>query len=443
MVYRQVNECYREQYDSLMSSGLYDKLTHRELLVSHSETDKAVVFEKSYKVIRPDLVPLISYPYEWCFGQLKDAALTTLNIHRLALDCGMILKDASAYNIQFIRGKAVLIDTLSFDFYKEGEPWVAYGQFCRHFLAPLMLMVHTDVRLSQLLKVYIDGIPLDLASKLLGGKGGFAAKAHIKWHAKSIAKHDNAGASGQVSKHKMSISKFKMTAMIDSLISIVSKMKLHGIITEWGDYYSRTNYSDSAAEDKKSIVSGYLKQASPSVTWDLGANDGTYSKLALTGENSFVAAFDIDPVAVERNFSNVKSTGINMLPLLLDLTNPSPSIGFASKERGSLDTRQKPDCVLMLAVIHHLAISNNLPLRNIAEWLATLCEHLIIEFVPKSDSQVQVMLATRDDIFHDYTIDGFEIAFKTYFDTADKKPVANSERFMYLMKRREDIIESA
>ena len=179
---------------------------------------------------------------------------------------------------------------------------------------------------------------------------------------------------------------------------------------------------------------------SPSVTWDFGANDGTYSRLVLLGnDDSFVAAFDIDPVAVERNHSAVRQSGENMLPLLLDLTNPSPSIGFACCERGSLESRQKPDCILMLAVIHHLAISNNLPLGKLAQWMASLCANLIIEFVPKSDSQVKVLLATRDDIFPDYTEAGFQGAFGEWFDVVQKRRVAESERAVYLLKRKQGV----
>jgi hypothetical protein len=434
---RQVNSCYQKQYDTLMSCGLYDELVKKKLLISHTETDEKIIYGQAYKVIESELVPLISYPYEWCFGQFKDAALCTLQIHRKALEHGMILKDASAYNIQFMCGKAIHIDTLSFDFYKEGEPWVAYGQFCRHLLAPLFLMAYTDIRLSQLMRIYIDGIPLDLASKLLKGKSGFAVKSHIHWHAKSVVKHGQAGQSANTSTRQMKISKFQMTAMIDSLIRIVEKLELRGVQTEWGDYYAHTNYSDSAADSKKSIVADYLNSLSPAVTWDFGANDGTYSRLALTDANKFVVSFDIDPIAVERNHTAVRYSGENMLPLLLDLTNPSPAIGFANRERGLLITRQKPDCILMLAVIHHLAISNNLPLGMIAEWLASLSENLIIEFVPKSDSQVKVLLATRDDIFPDYTEQGFEAAFGKWFDVVEKKQVAESERAVYLMKGRE------
>ncbi len=228
-----------------------------------------------------------------------------------------------------------------------------------------------------------------------------------------------------------------MISMIDSMIRTVEKLHLRNIETEWGDYYARTNYSSQAAESKKAIVGGYLASVSPVVTWDFGANDGTYSRLACAGGGGrFVAAFDLDFVAVERNHAAVRRSGENMLPLLLDLTNPSPAIGFAGRERAALPTRQRPDCILMLAVIHHLAISNNLPLGMIAAWLASLTDSLVIEFVPKTDSQAQILLATREDIFPDYTEQGFEEAFGKYFDTAEKKRVSHSERAVYLMRRK-------
>ena len=449
-LFRQINNCYKEQYRAFINTGLKSKLVESGLIIPYREVDATGLDERAFLVIEPDLIPLISYPYEWSFGQIKDAALTTLRIHQSALENGMILKDASAYNIQFSSGKAIHIDTLSFDFYKDGEPWVAYAQFCKHFLAPLFLMVYTDIRLSQLLRVYIDGIPLDLASKLLKGKGGFAVKAHIHWHAKSVIKHGQdgatevAGADGmpgkKVTNRITPVSKFKMMAMIEQLIGIVSKLELKNVVTEWGTYYSNTNYTDLAADNKKSIVTGYLSDISPGITWDFGANDGTYSRLALAGANgnkNFVAAFDIDPIAVERNYSVVKHSGENMLPLLLDLANPSPGIGFANKERSELSIRQRPDCILMLALIHHLTISNNLPFGLIAGWLATFCDNLIIEFVPKSDSQVQVLLATRDDIFHDYNESTFEAEFGKFFNIKEKKTLADSDRVLYLMHRRQ------
>ena len=170
-LYRQVNVTYRKNYDHLMKSGLYASLSSEGLLVSHEESDQAPSDqEKAYKVIQPERLPFISFPYEWCFSQYRDAALCTLQIMKLALEKDMVLKDASAYNIQFHHGKPILIDTLSFEKYQEGAPWVAYRQFCQHFLAPLALMAYTDIRLSQLMRIYIDGIPLDLTSSLVASK---------------------------------------------------------------------------------------------------------------------------------------------------------------------------------------------------------------------------------------------------------------------------------
>jgi hypothetical protein len=431
IILRQVNMCYKAQYDALMAK-LYGSLTAEGLLIEHVELNQSLEDENAYRLIQPVQIPFISYPYEWSFGQLKDAALTTLRIHRAALDQDMILKDASAYNIQFLKCRPVLIDTLSFDFYQPGSPWPAYGQFCRHFLAPLMLMAYKDLRLNQLMRVYIDGIPLDLASTLLKGKGGFAARQHIHWHAQSTRRHGQDG-KGQV--RKITISKFSHTALIDSLIRIVEKMRLKGVETEWGNYYAHTNYSDTAAESKEKLVASFLSAISPQTTWDLGANDGRYSRLALESGGS-VVAFDVDPIAVERSYHAAKAASESMLPLVLDLTNPSPAMGFANRERIGIADRQRPDCVLMLAVIHHMVISNNLPQPMLAEWLASITRNLIIEFVPKEDSQVCTLLATRDDIFTDYTKDGFERAFSGWFDILRQDPVEGSKRTLYLMRTK-------
>ncbi len=433
-LFRQVNTCYQKQYDALMQSGLYGELTKAGDLISHTEVDEAPLSGEMYRMIRPQRVAMISYPYEWSFGMLKDAAIATLRVHRAALDKGMILKDASAYNIQFVEGRATLIDTLSFDFYAEGQPWIAYGQFCRHFLAPLLLMANVDIRLNLLLRDWIDGIPLDLAAKLLGGKGGLFAKQHIAWHAKAVQKHDEDGKK-QTSSRTVKLPLASQIAMIESMMRGVERLSLANVQTEWGDYYENTNYSEQAAAKKQSLVSEFLEQCAPKTAWDVGANDGRFSRLALECGAS-VVALDVDPLAVESGYLWVKRAKKPLLPLLCDLTNPSPAIGFACAERTSIFDRQKPDCILALAVIHHLAISNNLPLPMIAAWLASMTDTLIIEFVPKADSQVALLLKTRDDIFPEYTEDGFEAAFSAYFSIARKEPVSDSERTLYLLKKR-------
>lgn len=435
VLFRQVNRKYEGEYARLLESGLYEKLVKAGLLIPHTEVDQEPAErESALKVIQPERVAFISYPYEWSFGQLKDAALATLSIQKRALKLGMSLKDASAYNIQFVRGKAALIDTLSFEVYKEGQPWVAYRQFCQHFLAPLALMALKDVRLGQLLRVYIDGVPLDLASGLLPGKTrvDFGLLTHIHLHASAQKKY----AGEEIKSRRGSMSKQALTGLIESLESTVKKLEWKPGGTEWGNYYDITNYSDAAFEHKKQLVADWTKRINPSQVWDLGANNGVFSRLASEG-TPYVVSWDIDPTAVEQNYRQVKTEkNEKLLPLLLDLTNPSPAIGWANRERESFGERGPADLVLALAVIHHLAISNNVPLLQLADFFAQTGRWLVIEFVPKPDSQVQKLLASREDIFPSYTREGFEAAFKMRFKIREAVDVNESQRVLYLMESK-------
>ncbi len=436
-LYRQVNRAYAAEYDRLMASGLYEKLVKAGLLVPHREVDLPPAGpELAYKVIQPERVPFISYPYEWSFSQLKDAALATLSLQRRALKAGMSLKDASAYNIQFVNGKPALIDTLSFESYQEGQPWVAYCQFCQHFLAPLALMARRDIRLGQLLRVYIDGIPLDLASRLLpfGTRFNFGLLSHIHLHAKAQASFSGKGIPSP--RPGAGMSKQALTGLIDSLEAAVRKLDWTPAGTEWGNYYAITNYSDAAFEHKKELVAEWSARLRPAVVWDLGANNGVFSRQAGAAA-ACVVSFDIDPAAVEQNYRQVREAKEkNILPLVLDLTNPSPAIGWHNRERESLGQRGPADMVLALALIHHLAISNNVPLPQLAQFFAEMGRWLVIEFVPKSDSQVQKLLQSRVDIFPHYVREDFEQAFQQYFKIEASLPLRESERTLYLMERR-------
>lgn len=434
LIYRQVNRIYKDNYDHLINSGLYETLVDSELLIPHNEV--AIDYlepEEAYKTIKPEKLAYISYPYEWCFSQLKDAALTTLEIQKKAFGFGMSLKDSSAYNIQFRRGKPILLDTLSFEKY-QGGPWVAYRQFCQHFLAPLTLMSYRDIRLNQLLRIYIDGIQLDLASLLLPFRTRFkfSVLSHIHLHAKSQKYYS----SKTVTTRKNNISRMSFLGLVDSLESAVRKLNWQAQGTEWADYYNGTNYSSDAFQNKKQIVADFLNNINPKNIWDLGANDGTFSRIA-SDKGIPTISFDIDPAAVEKSYLKcVKIGETNILPLVLDLTNPSPSIGWSNQERMSLLERGPVDTVLALALIHHLAISNNLPFNKIANFLKNICKSLIIEFVPKNDSQVKKLLSTREDIFPHYTQRIFEGEFGKYFDIHKSVNIHNSDRILYLLKKR-------
>lgn len=436
-LYRQVNVGYREHYDQLISSGLYRDLVDRGDLIPHEEASAASSdAAAAYRILRPEKVPFISYPYEWSFSQLQDAALATLRIQKRALESDMTLKDASAYNIQFRNGKPVCIDTLSFERYHEGRPWVAYRQFCQHFLAPLALMSHTDIRLHRLLKDYIDGIPLDLARALLAWRSRWRPSLlfHISLHAHAQSRF----AGSRIDRKEVSagFSRRAMMGLIDGLMNAVNGLKLNLRSTEWSHYYEQTNYSESALDHKKSLVSELVREAGSGQVWDLGANTGLFSRV-VAAQGRQTIAFDLDPLAVELNYRQcVKDRESRLLPLVLDLTNPSPALGWANRERDSLMERGPAGAVLALALVHHLAIANNVPLSSVAEFFATLSPWLIIEFVPKSDGQVQRLLASREDIFADYTRDGFEAAFSSLFEIERAIPVQESERVIYLMRRR-------
>lgn len=436
-IHRQISQAYQEHYDFLIESGLYSALIGDGSLIRHDEiaANGSAVTESVYKVIRPELVPFISYPYEWSFSQLKDAALLTLDVQQTALAHGMCLKDASAYNVQFVRGKPIFIDTLSFERYIEGKPWVAYRQFCQHFLCPLALMSYVDVRCGQLLKNYIDGIPIDLTARMLPLKSRFkwSLFAHIYLHASAQQRHaDNAMSSGV--NGKGNLSKSRLSALVSSLRNSVGKLVWQVNGTEWGDYYENTNYTERSAQHKAAIIEGYLKQEKPKILWDLGANTGAYSRIA-SNKGVCVVSFDVDPGAVEANYTQCReSHSVALLPLLMDLTNPSPAIGWDNRERMTLLERGPADMVFALALIHHLAISNNVPLLMIAGFFSRICRSLVIEFVPKSDSQVQRLLATRTDIFGQYNQHTFEAVFKEYFEIIDSCALTESKRTMYLMR---------
>jgi hypothetical protein len=436
-LYRQVNAASAGDLQLLEESGLYRALVDEGLLVRYDEVplDLAMT-DEAVRVIAPETVPFVSYPYEWCFSQLKDAALATLRIQELALERGMGLKDASAYNIQFHHGRPLLIDTLSLTAYREGEPWVAYRQFCQHFLAPLALMAYRDVRLASLLRTHLDGLPLDLAASLLPLRTRFrpGLAMHLHAHAASQKKHEQSRAPAR----KTRVSRRGLTGIIENLRGTIQSLEWKSGRTEWGAYYSDTNYTDEALARKRDKVGAFLEQTGAESVWDLGANNGFFSRVASDRQIDTIA-FDIDPVAVETNWREVRDKREEfLLPLRMDLTNPSPALGWDHAERDALLARGPAQAVLALALVHHLAISNNVPLDRLASFLARAGRWLIVEFVPKSDSQVQRLLATREDVFPRYTPEGFEDAFRNRLEIVRAEPIEGSERTLYLMRARDE-----
>ncbi len=434
-IYRQVNQAYRLDYDRKVESGLARTLIDEGWLVPHREVDESPSDPTSaYKVLRAERIPFISYPYEWCFGQLKAAALLTLGLQRRSLAHGMSLKDASAFNVQFLGGRPIFIDALSFEAYREGEPWVAYRQFCQHFLAPLALMSRVDPRLNQLFRPSLDGVPLDLAARLLPFRSRLDPRLLIHVHLHARAQRAYGGEAGRVAPR--SFPRRALLGLIDSLENAIGSLRWEPGGTEWADYYDATNYTKGSADQKARLVAEFLDLDRPSTVWDLGANTGRYSRLAAD-RGARTVAFDVDPSCVERNNRRVVDHAEpNLLPLWMDLMNPSPSLGWDHRERLSLEGRGPCDLAMALALVHHLAIGQNVPLGRIASFLRRICRTLIVEFVPKADSQVRRLLAGRADIFDGYTPEGFELAFAEHFAIERSERLVDGERTLYLMRAR-------
>ena len=433
--FRQINQFYRDDYRQLMDSGLYQSLIAEKLLVAHEEVDlPAPVPQLAYQIIRPEPVDFIAYPFEWCFSQLKDAALLTLKVQDLALQHEMSLKDASAFNVQFQHGRPVLIDSLSFERLKAGEPWIAYRQFCQHFLAPLALMSERDVRLGQWSRLSVDGVPLDLASRLLPwhSRLSFPLQIHIHLHARAQRRY--AGEVVTERRGGRAMSTQALLGLTSSLRGAVRGLTWKAAGTAWADYGETHSYSQGALRAKRGIVEEFLARTGAKQVWDLGANTGDFSRLA-SERGALTIAFDYDPGAVELNYRRVRAESETMiLPLVQDLTNPSSGVGWANRERLSLLQRGPADAVMALALIHHLAIANNVPLVQVASFLAELGRWLIVEFVPKQDPQVSRLLANREDIFPFYDREGFERDFAAHYHIHETRPLPDSDRLVYLME---------
>ena len=434
VLYRQVNRSFETKFAAVRASGLFDGLARERLLVPHQEVGpEHAAGPEAVAVLRPERIGFVSYPYEWSFGQLKDAALLTLAVQERALERGFTLRDASAYNVQFSGGRPILIDTLSLEPREEGAPWLAYRQFCEHFLVPLLLMSRVDIGCGSLLRAHLDGIPLELGSRLLPWHSRLRPGTLMHVHLHAAAQRRYADTSPSVRVKSRPIGKTAAIGLVHSLRGAIARLTWEPSGTEWAEYTRQHNYSDSAVASKRELVARLLRSSRPRLVWDLGANTGEYSRVAREVAEA-VVAFDIDPAAVERNYRTVRASNERgILPLLADLANPSPALGWAHRERRSLEQRGPADALLALALVHHLAIGRNVPLERIAEYFARLGRALVIEFVPKSDTQVQRLLRSREDVFADYHREGFEAAFGRHFRIEAAEPVTGSERMMYAM----------
>ncbi len=429
--YRQVNKYYAEDYELFTKSGLYSLLAGSKKILSHTELNSNFTGSEAwYKTLLPEQLQFISYPYEWCFLQWKDAALLTLDVLQTSIKYGMILKDATPFNVQFSNGKPVFIDTLSFEKYDESKPWIAYRQFIECFIGPLLLAKYNSPELLKMSQLYPDGIPLKIISKLLPAKTLFNANIFLHIKLPGFLNTQPGKSAGK----EPAFTKQKLVNIISNLQSFVQSLSLSSTITKWNNYYNETILSQEYAKAKLAIIETWLKDLPGNTVLDLGTNTGMFAEAAAAAGKAVIAA-DGDTACIDQLYNVIKTKKqTTILPLCIDVTNPSAAIGWANAERASFTERAKTDILMALALVHHLAIGKNISFEQIANMFAQIAPTLIIEFVPKEDDKVQLLLQNRKDIFNNYTEQGFLAAMQQKFTVVRKEIVPGTGRVLFLMQ---------
>lgn len=436
IIFRAVFQSYQPHYDQLMASGLYQKLVDLKYLIPHSEEHKTEGDTTIYKIIKPMQLDLITYPQEWCFGQLKEAALLTLQIQKEALASGMVLKDASPYNVQFKDNRAIHIDTLSLETYIEGAPWVAYRQFCEQFFAPLVLMSATTSNLP-MLRMFPAGVPLDVAVKLIPWYKKLKGSIYLNLVLHQRLQRTQGYKNHPKEKNAQGVSKASLLGHTQMLMRTISKMKPAKQQSKvWSTYYYDESMNKAYASEKEVLVTTLLENIRPDSTIDLGANTGRYSKLASVYSKE-VLALEKDPLCLEDFFQELKREETkNILPLLFDIMEPAPPAGWEGKERRPLWERRTADLVMVLAVLHHISIGENVPFEKISSQLALMGNQLLIEFVSAEDPNAAKLLRYKPELLPRVSLPAFLQAFACEWEVVQEYPLKHSSRILFYMKKK-------
>ena len=433
VLYRQINKYFGKTFNHFIDSGLYQHLATEKLLIQHALIAENITGSPDwFATLKPELIPVISYPYEWCFNLLKDAALLTLTLAEKAIKYGMMLKDATPYNVQLYNGNVIFIDSLSFEKLDATKPWIAYRQFCECFLAPLTLMHFLKTPLQPLLYAYPEGIPLPAVHKMLPLKSRFHLGCYLHLHLHAGYSKKNVG-----KKATPKFSEKNFRAILQSLKQTITSLHIQ-TNTVWSGYYNEAAQRPDYLQKKKQIIGEWIEKLPEIKTAvDIGANEGLFAEM-LAAKGIRTIAADADPESINTLYTKVRTeANPNLIPLVVDVTNPGAAIGFSNEERETFTSRAKSDLVLALALEHHLAIGRNIPFHMLASFFRKLGKYLIIEFVPKEDDKIQEMLLHKKDIYDWYTQDGFEKAFQDAYHILRKQEIQPSGRTLYLMQQHE------
>jgi SAM-dependent methyltransferase len=436
-VWRGLSAAALADYETLAESAFFRDATERGDIVGTERVDDVDLPGEWAAVLRHDRVGVLSYPYEWPFEMLRDAALLQLALTRAALAEKLITKDASAYNVQFVGTKPVFIDIGSFERLRGGEPWPGYRQFCELFLNPLLVQALRDVPFQPLLRGNIHGISPTIAADLLRGEGRFTKGVftHVKLHARAERKYADADRDRDV-KAELQRAGFGpglIDAQLKNLEKAITSLRWSKQDSTWSDYSDRIHYVDQDLPTKERFVTAAVESRSPAVVLDLGANDGHFSRLALRAGAEYVVAVDSDDLVVDRLYRDLKRDGEQrVLPLVLDLSDPSPGLGWRSRERLPFVERVRPDLVLCLAVVHHLALTNSVPLEEIVAFLGDFGAPLVVEFPHDDDVMASRLLARkRRGVFDAYNQENWERALQSRFTVVASETLPGGTRTLY------------
>ena len=431
---RYIHESYQLEFNHLMNSGLYAELCANNLMVKHvTVNNEKLPFGYFLKII-PDQIPFHILPFEWTFKEWQNAMVAFLKINQVALKYGMILKDASPYNFAKAGQEMIMFDTTSFQFFNDGSPWVAYRQFCEEFLGPLALIKYGGDTWARLTRSFIKGMPLDFISNQLPLFSYFNLQCllHIHIHSKFQPKVSLKKASQK----PKGFTHQGLMLLFHSLEKNLSRWHLKNkSISLWNQYYENDLESEFYLSNKSEKISVWLDRIKPTSVTDLGANTGYFTLLA--------SAFSEKVLAIENNVACIEilnheilKRGLqNITTCVADLTQLSPDLGNGFKEMANLPIRGKSDMVLVLAIIHHLCITFSYSFDQVIELCKQFTrDYLIIEFIPKNDSQTQSLLITLSDIFVDYSESNFEVSLSKSFNILEKVKLSSTERILYLAK---------
>ena len=446
-IYRALSPEGTEDWEAFSASPLLGQLTASGQLIGTRVVGTEVLGDLTdllptgvEKVLEHDRIPFVSYPYEWTFSMLQDAAKLQLELGIAAIDAGLTLKDATPYNVQYLGSQPTFIDIGSFEKITEGEPWIAYRQFCMLYLYPLLFQAHKDIPFQPWMRGSIDGIqPID-AIKVFSlrdrlRRGVFL---HTSLHARLDRRANKSGpGSAEANKQTRQVKPKQIQAQLQSMHRLISKLKWKAGETSWSGYRQSNTYSDDDDRRKQSFVAEVAAEERPALTWDMGCNDGAYSRIAA--ENSErVVAFDFDHATVEALYRSLKEEGnTRILPLVSNLADPSPALGWRGLERKTLVDRGAPDLMLALALIHHVSISANIPIADFLQWARDMGTTLLIEFPKRTDPMVRALLANKHDGANpDYEEGNFERELEKRFTVERREELPSGDRILFLAKPR-------